>query len=151
MPLELCPVTLAEANAFVDAHHRHRAAVVGHKFSVAVSLNGQVVGVAIVGRPVNRHLDDGVTLEVVRCCTVGAKNACSKLYGACWRAAKAMGYSRLTTYILDSEVGSTMAAVGWRLVGEVKGRSWDCNARPRVDLYPQQDKLRFEVGDRYAG
>lgn len=143
--MELTPVSLAEANAFVAEHHRHHKPVVGHKFCMAVSDSGKVVGVAITGRPVSRHLDDGWTLEVNRCCTDGTKNACSMLYGASWRAAKAMGYKRLITYILDSEQGTTLKASNWRLVGERGGGSWNVKSRPRVDKHPTQGKLLFEV------
>ena len=80
--LSLCPVSLAEANAFVAEHHRHHKPVRGHKFSLGCMVNGQLVGVAIVGRPVSRYLDDGLTLEVNRLCTDGTQNACSFLYGA---------------------------------------------------------------------
>lgn len=89
--LELTPVSLKEANAFVAAHHRHHRPVVGHKFSIGCSAGGALVGAAIVGRPVSRHLDDGWTLEVNRLCTDGTKNACSFLYAAAWRAAKLRG------------------------------------------------------------
>jgi hypothetical protein len=98
--LELCPITLAEANAFVGALHRHHKPVVGHKFSIAVTDGEKIRGVAIIGRPVARLLDNGTTLEVNRVCTDGARNACSMLYGAAWRAAKALGYKRLITYTL---------------------------------------------------
>lgn len=91
MMLEICPVSLAEANAFVAEHHRHHKPVVGHKFSIGCTDGEKIVGVAIVGRPVSRYLDDGWTLEVNRCCTDGTRNACSILYAAAWRAARAMG------------------------------------------------------------
>ncbi|HBO7587772.1 DUF4406 domain-containing protein [Pseudomonas aeruginosa] len=91
-PLDICPITLVEANAFVEQHHRHHGPVQGHKFSLGLAADGRIVGVAIVGRPVARHLDDGMTLEVTRCCTDGARNGCSKLYGAAWRATRALGY-----------------------------------------------------------
>lgn len=73
--LTLTPVSLAEANAFVAAYHRHHKPTVGHKFSIGCLENGRLVGVAIVGRPVSRYLDDGETLEVNRLCTTGEKNA----------------------------------------------------------------------------
>lgn len=92
--LTLTPVALATANAFVNAHHRHHKATAGHKFSIGCAKDGELVGVAIVGRPVSRYLDDGWTLEVNRLCTTGEKNACSILYAASARAAKAMGYGR---------------------------------------------------------
>lgn len=85
--LEICPMTLKEANAYVEQYHRHHKPVVGHKFSIGCSDGEQIVGVAIVGRPVARHLDDGWTLEVNRLCTDGTRNACSMLYAAAWGAA----------------------------------------------------------------
>ena len=145
MGLSLVPITLSEANAFVEEHHRHHGRVVGHKFSIAAEKDGEIVGVAIVGRPVARHLDNGWTLEVNRCCTDGTKNACSMLYGASWRAAKAMRYKRLITYILSEETGSTLHAANWRLVGETGGGSWNSKSRPRVDKHPLQAKLLFEA------
>ena len=143
--MDLTPISLAEANQFVADHHRHHKPVVGHKFCLAVEKDEEVVGVAIVGRPVARGLDDGYTLEVNRCCTTGAKNACSMLYGACWRAAKALGYRKLITYVLDSETGTSLKASNWKLVHEVRGRSWDTPSRPRVDTHPLQNKLMFEA------
>lgn len=143
--MNLTPISLAEANQFVADHHRHHKPVVGHKFCLAVEKDEEVVGVAIVGRPVARGLDDGYTLEVNRCCTTGAKNACSMLYGASWRAAKALGYRRLITYVLDSETGTSLKASNWKLVHEVRGRSWDTPSRPRVDTHPLQNKLMFEA------
>lgn len=145
MALTLTPITLAEANEFVDQHHRHHKSVTGAKFCLAVSDDDGVRGVAIVGRPVARALDDGWTLEVNRVATDGASNACSILYGAAWRAARAMGYRKLITYTLASEPGSSLRAAGWRVVGEVRGRSWSCQSRPRVDTHPLQDKLRWEA------
>tara|TARA_B000000441_G_scaffold95968_1_gene66722 strand:- start:465 stop:806 length:342 start_codon:yes stop_codon:yes gene_type:complete len=112
---------------------------------MAVEQDEEIVGVAIVGRPVARGLDDGYTLEVNRCCTTGAKNACSMLYGAAWRAAKAMGYRRLITYVLDSETGTSLKASNWKLVYEVKCRSWNTPTRPRIDTHPLQNKLMFEI------
>ena len=103
--LEVCPITLKEANAFVEQYHRHHKPVVGHKFSIGCTDGEKIVGVAIVGRPVSRYLDDGWTLEVNRLCTDGTKNACSMLYAAAWRAARAMGYHKLITYILENEKG----------------------------------------------
>jgi hypothetical protein len=144
--LEIVPLTLAEANAFVARRHRHHGPVVGHKFSIGVGRNGEIVGVAIVGRPVSRALDTGWTLEVTRCCTDGTRNAASALYGACRRAAFALGYRTLITYTLASESGvSLRASAGWTVVGEVRGRSWSCPSRPRVDTHPTQNKLRWET------
>lgn len=112
--LEIVPMTLREANAFVEQNHRHHGPVVGHKFSIGLSDGEQIVGVAIVGRPVARHMDDGWTLDVNRLCTDGSRNACSMLYAAAWRAARAMGYKRLVTYILESENGASCGQKGRR-------------------------------------
>ncbi len=144
--LTLVPCEKDEANAFVKRHHRHHGEVVGHKFSLAIAdESNEVRGVAILGRPVARGLNDGLTLEVYRVATDGCPNACSALWAASWRATKALGYRRLITYTLKTESGVSLLAAGWRIVGEVKGRSWDCPSRPRVDKHPTQDKFRWEA------
>ena len=143
--LEIVPITLKEANKFVEMHHRHHKPVTGHKFSIAASDGEKIVGVAIVGRPVARFLDDGWTLEVNRLCTDGTRNACSFLYSAAWRAAKNLGYKKLITYILKSENGSSLKAAGWKCIGEAGGLRWTGKRRPEVDLYPAQMKIKFEV------
>lgn len=132
--LEIVPMTLREANAFVEQNHRHHGPVVGHKFSIGISDGEKIVGVAIVGRPVSRHLDDGWTLEVNRLCTDGSRNACSALYAAAWRAARAMGYKRLVTYILESETGTSLRAAGWKCVGQAGGlRNMNRDGRGQED------------------
>lgn len=147
MRLTIVPIPRLEAKAFVDAHHRHHGAPVGDKFCLAVADElGVVHGVAIIGRPVARGLDDGWTLEVTRLCSDGTPNACSMLYSAAWRAARALGYRKLITYTLASESGTSLRAAGWRIVGEVRGRSWSCKTRPRVDKHPLQNKIRWEPG-----
>src|SRR5574340_77766 len=144
MSLTVVPCELDEANAFVRQHHRHHQPVVGHKFSIAVADEVSICGVAIIGRPVARMLQDGWTLEVTRLATDGTKNACSALYAAAWRATRAMGYKRLITYILDSEPGTSLIAAGWKCIGKAGGGSWDCPSRPRIDKHPLQGKLRWE-------
>jgi hypothetical protein len=103
----------------------------GHKFSVAATFDGALVGVAIVGRPVSRIRDDGLTLELTRLCTDGTRNACSFLIGKAARAAFALGFKRIGTYILQSESGVSLRAAGWTLIGETKGGSWDCPSAHR--------------------
>lgn len=142
--LKLTPVSLKAANAFVAAHHRHHAPTVGHKFSIGCSINDKLVGVAIIGRPVSRYLDDGYTLEVNRLCTDGTKNACSFLYAAAWRAAKAMGYRRIITYTLESEPGNSLRAAGWKRIGIAGGLRWTGGRTPKAELYPAEMKLRYE-------
>ena len=143
--LELVPLELAEANAFVAQHHRHHIPVVGHKHSMGASLAGRIVGCVIIGRPVSRMRDDGMTLEVARLCTDGTRNACSFLYGAAARWAFAGGYTRIGTYILASEPGTSLTAANWRCLGERGGGSWSVPSRPRVDKHPLQKKLLFEA------
>ncbi len=142
--LELMPISLAAANGFVAEHHRHHKPVRGHKFSLGCMVGGQLVGVAIVGRPVSRYLDDGLTLEVNRLCTDGTKNACSFLYRAAARVAKVMGYRKIITYILDTENGTSLRASGWQCAGLAGGREWTGKRRPPEPLYPAQMKYRYE-------
>lgn len=145
MKLTVVPLELAEANALVDRHHRHHRPAVGHRVSIGVADESAAVrGAAIVGRPVARSRDDGWTLEVTRLVTDGCPNACSALYAAAWRAARAMGYRRIGTYTLTTEPGTSLRAAGWHVIHEVRGRSWDCPSRPRVDLHPTQPKLLWE-------
>ena len=146
--LAIVPLDLAEANALVGRMHRHHRPVVGHKFSIGViDESNEVVGAVIVGRPVSRHLDDGWTLEVLRCVTDGTSNACSALYGAAWRTARSMGYRKCITYVLKSEGGGSVKAAGWKCIGEAGGGSWNVPSRPRVDKHPTELKLRFEIGE----
>lgn len=142
--LEAFPLLFDEACALVTQLHRHHKPSPGFIFAVGASLDGKPVGVAMCGRPVNRIRQDGFTLEVTRLATDGTRNGCSFLYGACARAAFALGYRRIGTYTLASEPGTSLRAAGWRLIGEVKGRSWSCESRPRVDTHPLQNKLAWE-------
>lgn len=142
--LALTPVNLRQANEFVKNHHRHHKPSTGHKFSIGVTDGKELVGVAICGRPVSRRLDDGLTLEVNRLCTDGTENACSMLYGAACRAAKAMGYRRVITYILESESGTSLKASGFTCEGRAGGLEWNGDRKPkRADQYPHEMKTRW--------
>lgn len=141
--LELTPVTLKEANGFVQKYHRHHKPSVGHKFSIEVRKDGEMVGVAICGRPVSRHYDDGYTLEINRLCTDGTHNACSILYGAAYRAAKAMGYKKVITYILESESGVSLKASGYQCEGKAGGLEWNGDRKPKEEIYPREMKTRW--------
>ena len=143
--LKIVPITQSEAKAFVGQHHRHHNPSVGAVFCVAVADDERICGVAMAGRPVARANDDGWTLEVTRVATDGTKNACSMLYRSVWRAAKAIGYTRVITYTLKSESGVSLTAAGAKVIGETKGRSWHTPSRPRVDTHPLQDKLCWEI------
>lgn len=137
--LRLVPVSFSQANEFVAAWHRHNDPMPGAKFSIGVAdAEGVLHGVAMVGRPVARHYDDGDTLEVCRVATDGAKNASSMLYGACQRATFALGYRRLITYTLASESGSSLRASGWTCLAQRPARAgWSAPSRPR-------DNTRYE-------
>lgn len=138
-------VSLSDANAFVTAHHRHHQHVVGHKFAIGAVADGTLVGVVIVGRPVSRMRDDGKTLEVTRLCTDGSKNACSFLYGCAARAAFALGYERIGTYIRLDEPGTSLVAAGWHNMGLAGGGSWDRLNRTRTDKTDPVQRQLFEL------
>ena len=105
-----------------------------------------MVGVAIVGRPVARALQDGWTAEVTRLAVVdGIRNGCSMLYGAAKRACRAMGYRRLVTYTLETEPGHSLLASGFQYDGATAGGSWSAPSRPRQDKHPTCAKLRWVV------
>jgi hypothetical protein len=142
--LTLQPITLKEAQRFVEDNHSHHGAPVGWLFGVAVNDGEKVVGVAIAGRPVARRLDNGWTVEITRCCTDHTQNAASMLYGALVRAARALGYKRVITYTLKSESGASLKAAGWKVIYESRGGSWSVPSRPRVDTHPLQQKLLWE-------
>jgi hypothetical protein len=124
--LRIVPVTFKQAQAFIAEHHRHHKPPRGMKFCMGIAKADQLVGVATVGRPTARAYDDGLTLEVNRTCTTDdARNANSMLYGAAWRAAKALGYRRLITYTEEGESGVSLRAAGWQVVAERPARgSW---------------------------
>ena len=144
--LGIVPVTLKEAKVRINRIHRRHRAPQGGFFAVGVAWCGEIVGIAVVGRPVNRNLDDGWTVEVTRLAVLeNQPNACSKLYAACWRVAREMGYRNAVTYTLEEESGVSVKAAGWRCIGKVEGRSWDRTSRPRVDTHPLQAKLRWEA------
>lgn len=146
MRLSLCPMTQREAFAYVAAHHRHSVVPRGCVFALGAAVGESLEGVVIVGRPVARVLDDGWTLEVLRLCTPSEdahRNVCSFLYAASWRAARALGYRRVVTYTRADESGASLRAAGWRVVGEVKARSWDAPSRPRDDRDERVPRLRW--------
>jgi hypothetical protein len=141
--LSLVPCTISAAKHFVAKLHRHNKPPQGGLFAVGAACGGELVAVAIIGRPVARNLDDGKTCEVIRLCTDGSKNACSILYGAAARAAKALGWQRIVTYILASEPGTSLRAAGWMLEKEVPAEaSWSRPSRPRMqtDLFGEEQR-----------
>jgi hypothetical protein len=145
--LVLRPLTLHAANAFVAAHHRHNKPARGCRFCLGAYLGGQLVGVAIVGRPASRHLDDGLTAEVTRLCSTGERNVCSFLYGAARRVWQTMGGLKVVTFTLASESGASLHAAGMDDVARVGGeRTWSRSGRPRAeDAITREPKTRWEA------
>lgn len=140
------PLTITDARLICAELHRHHKPPVSGLFAVGCApQGGKVVGVAIVGRPVSRHFDDGWTAEVTRVATDGTKNACSFLYGAAWRACKALGYTKLVTYTLLTEPGTSLRAAGWTAVHQTKAERWSRPSRERFNEPPEQTKIRWEV------
>lgn len=137
------PIELRDANAFVDRLHRHHDHVYRDKLRVAAYDGDKIVGIAQLARPVSRILDDGKTIEVVRLCTDGTHNACSFLYGRAARVARELGYSKIITYILDTEDGASLRAVGWHKEADTKGGAWNCPSRPRQTTAPTNPKQRW--------
>lgn len=145
--IELRPITQKASFAFVKEHHRHHNVPVGALWWHAVHDDtGQLRGVAIVGRPVAKALDEGFTCEVTRLCTDGAENACSMLYGAAWRTAQTKGFRRILTYILEEESGASLRAAGWEFLGASPGGSWSCPSRPRENKHPLGPKQKYGKG-----
>jgi hypothetical protein len=150
--MEVVPMTLREANDFVEAFHRHngRTSRDGGKFAIGCSLEGELLGVAIVGRPLARSLNDSFTAEVLRTCVKeGApKGVNSFLYGRCWRIWQAMGGRRMVTYTLATESGSSLKGAGWKMAGKVPGHKngWSTASRQRAwqPIYGQL-KFRWEA------
>lgn len=137
------PVEREEAVAFVDRMHRHHEGVRRDRYRIGAEHNGKLVGIVQVGNPVARALCDGKTLEVVRLCTDGTKNACSFLYSAAARVAYELGYSKIITYILDAESGDSLRASGWHKEADVRGKTWNTPSRPRETKAPTCNKQRW--------
>lgn len=143
--LAIHPITITAAKAYVAEHHRHHRPPQGALFAVACQEDGRLCGVALIGRPVARLLDDGRTAEVTRLCTDGTRNVCSMLYGAARRAAAALGYRRLLTYTLVSEPGASLRGAGWSPTRVTCGDTWDRPNRGRGDAHPTEPKQRREA------
>lgn len=141
--LKIRPCHIREARDYVKEHHRHNIPPVGGKFAVSCYDNDNLCGVAIAGRPVARHYDDGKTLEILRCCTDGTYNACSKLYGAVCRIGFDMGYDRIITYTLESEGGASLRAAGFCCEGQAGGKQWTGSRARDYYISPAELKCRW--------
>lgn len=140
--MDIRPITFRQASDYINQHHRHHRATVGCKFCIGLYEGEKLIGCAVCGRPVSRYLDDGLTCEINRVCTDGTRNACSMLYGACCRAAKAMGYRQIITYTLESESGTSLKASNFLDDGIAGGEIWTGN-RKRNNGVPQEKKRRW--------
>lgn len=138
--MNIVPITFKTACNFISEHHRHHKPTVGCKFCIGVMNEDNLVGVAVCGRPVSRYLDNGEICEINRLCTDGTYNACSMLYGACCRVAKAMGYKRIITYILESENGASLKASNFVCGGKAGGTHWT-GKRNKGQAIPNEMKM----------
>ena len=143
MGLRVFPATLKQANGVVALLHRHHKPVVGHRFSLAVRDEFHVHGAAIVGRPVAREVSQYEVAELTRLVTDGTKNACSILYGALCRAAKALGYREIWTYTLAEEPGTSLRAAGFMDMGITEGGEWARPSRKRAAAVQSGPKRRW--------
>lgn len=133
MSNSIVPLTLGQANAAVAAWHRRAQPVRSHRFSIGLTnAEGQLIGAAIMQRPVSSSTDQYLVIEVARCAVDPnlpprddghANSACSRLYAACARVAKEMGFHRIQTFTATFESGTTLRAAGWTLDGPSKGDS----------------------------
>lgn len=140
--MQIQPITFRQACDFINLYHRHHKATVGCKFCIGLFDGSEMVGCAVCGRPVSRHLDDGLTCEINRLCTDGTFNACSMLYGACCRVAKEMGYKLIITYILESENGVSLKASNFKCDGVAGGTHWT-GSRNKGQNIPKEMKTRW--------
>lgn len=149
--LRVVPLSLAEANALVARWHRHHAPAVGHRYSIGImDERGEPHGAAIIGRPVARMTDWHRVAEITRLVTDGTPNACSMLYGAAARAADALGFDRIQTFILDTEPGTSLRAAGWAIDGLSAGGQWVHTAGPRRTDQPTNPKVRYAKEFRHG-
>lgn len=142
MSLRVIPISLDTANDFVRRLHRHNGVLPGAKFAIGVQQDSQLVGVAIVGNPSAPALQNGFLIEIRRVCTDGTRNACSMLYGAARRAARAMGHEPVITYTLPSEGGASLRAAGFFVdKTDAGGPSKAWSNRPGRAVLPIEDDL----------
>lgn len=161
--LTLVPISIREASQFVAHHHRHHRPPRGALFALGADVDGTLVGVALVGRPVGRGMQDGRTVEVIRlavdtsqcrCASADTphdqhcpvRNACSFLYGRARRAAAALGYQRVITYTRQDESGASPRGAGYEQTALLPARSYEGQvSRPRFDRSTPATRVRWEA------
>jgi hypothetical protein len=147
-------------------HHRHhgKKRPSGWHFGLIARRGSVVVGVAICGRPVSRHLQAQGYVEVTRCCTWGddrlKRDVASALYraavreyerrGCVWttREGRTTTLTTLVTYTLQGESGGSLRGAGFQDEGAAGGGSWARTDRPRVDHAPTEPKNRWTIALR---
>ncbi len=146
--MKVIPLSLRQANDFISKFHRHNKPVQGCKFCIGAQKANKIVGVAVVGRPVARLLDDGLTAEITRVCTNGTRNVNSFLYAHCAKICKLMGFNRIITYTLEEESGASLRAIGAKPEAFVEPSSWDRKNRHRNEqsVY-QKRKIRWSLNN----
>lgn len=145
--LTIVPISIKEANGYVDRWHRHNKPIRVARWACAcVDHLGTIHGVAIFGTPSCTNLMDGLTGEILRVATDGTRNSCSILYGACRKAAFALGYTRVVTYTLHSESQASLKAVGFKLVDDNAGGSpWTNRKGRKAQAVSMIRKNRWEA------
>lgn len=142
--MKTIPLTISQANKFINDKHRHHKPVTGHRFSIGCVKSGEIIGVCVVGRPVARNTSQYMVAEVTRLCTDGSKNACSFLYGAAARIAKEMGFESIQTFTLPEEGGVSLVASGWEMVAISAGGDWNSSShKNRRTDQPQGEKCKW--------
>lgn len=136
--LILRPCTVTFAKKWIATTHRRLKNLQGAMWAIQIVSGEKTVGVAAVGHPARLLMIDGV-LCVLRVAVMdGIPNGCSMLYGACSRAARAMGATDLVTYTHIDEPGTSLKASGWVYGGLTDGGEWDRTKRPRQKaLFPE--------------
>lgn len=141
--MRVVPCTVKAACRQVKAWHRHLPELQGGLFAAAVANDaGEVVGVAVAGNP-SRVWQGTGRVVITRVATDETPNACSMLYGAIARAAKALGYREVWTYTLPNEPGTSLRAAGFIDMGLTDGGEWDRPSRARAQALRPEPKRRW--------
>jgi hypothetical protein len=155
--MQIQQIPLKEANIFIVQYHRHHRQIQGYKFSIGLYDGDNLVGCAVVGRASGRKLDNKLTCEVTRLCLKdGIPNGCSMLLARCARIAKEMGYTKILTFILQSESGVSLKASGWMLEADNVGKKeWNSSkginrTSKTIDLFGVHKKYPNELKQRWV-
>ncbi len=144
--LRAAPCTLKQANALVEQLHRHHKPCRGHRFSIAAYKGDRLTGAVIVGRPVAPKTDPYAIAEVTRCVTDGTDHVCSFLYQRAARAAQAMGFAKIQTFVLESESGASLRGAGWTCEGPAgqspNSKGWQSRGGRTMEQ-PTDPKVRY--------